>query len=90
MQAEQPLWVPSPEIRAHSPMAEFIADREFETGARTNWDVIPEIQITLNKRQHVRLNVGVRTPINNTSGRDTQLLFYVLWDFFDGGLREGW
>jgi len=25
MQAEQPLWVPSPEIRAHSPMAEFIA-----------------------------------------------------------------
>jgi mono/diheme cytochrome c family protein len=76
--------------RSWTPMAEFIADREFETGARTNWDVIPEIQITLNKRQHVRLNVGVRTPINNTSGRDTQLLFYVLWDFFDGGLREGW
>ncbi|OCP04883.1 MULTISPECIES: acetoacetate--CoA ligase [unclassified Ensifer] len=25
MQAEQPLWVPGPEIRAHSPMAEFMA-----------------------------------------------------------------
>lgn len=25
MQSEQPLWVPSPEIREHSPMAEFIA-----------------------------------------------------------------
>ena len=48
------------------------------------------MQVALNKRQHVRLNVGVRTPMNNTTGRDTQLMFYVLWDFFDGGLREGW
>ena len=71
-------------------MAEFIADRDFETGTRTNWDIVPQMQVALNKRQHVRLNVGVRTPMNNTAGRDTQLMFYVLWDFFDGGLREGW
>jgi hypothetical protein len=44
----------------------------------------------LNKRQHIRLNVGVRTPLNNRPDRPTQLGFYVLWDFFDGGLREGW
>ncbi len=25
MQSEQPLWVPGPEIREHSPMAQFIA-----------------------------------------------------------------
>jgi len=76
--------------RAWTPMVEFIADRELESGAITNWDIVPEVQITLNKRQHVRLNVGVRTPMNNTAGRSTQLAFYVLWDFFDGGLREGW
>ena len=76
--------------RAWSPIVEFIADRDLGSGARTNWDIVPEMQITLNKRQHVRLNVGVRTPMNNTAGRSTQLAFYVLWDFFDGGLREGW
>src|SRR5262245_15566532 len=76
--------------RIWTPMVEFIADHEFETGARTNWDIVPQMQVALNKRQHVRLNVGIRTPMNNTFGRDTQLMFYVLWDFFDGGLREGW
>ena len=76
--------------RSWTPMAEFLADRDLEPGAKTNWDVVPEMQVTLNKRQHVRLNIGVRTPINNTAGRNTQLVFYVLWDFFDGGLREGW
>ena len=72
------------------PMVEFIADRDLESGAVTNWDIVPEVQISLNKRQHVRLNIGVRTPMNNTASRPTQLAFYVLWDFFDGGLREGW
>jgi mono/diheme cytochrome c family protein len=76
--------------RAWTPMAEIIADRDIESGARMNWDVVPEVQVTLNKRQHIRVNFGVRTPINNTSGRDTQLLFYALWDWFDGGLRDGW
>lgn len=76
--------------RGWTPMVEFLADRELVTGAPTNWDIVPEVQITLNKRQHVRLNVGVRTPLNNTTGRSTQLAFYVLWDFFDGSFREGW
>ena len=76
--------------RAWTPMVEFLADRDLETGARTNWDIVPEVQVTLNKRQHVRLGAGVRTPLNNTIGRSTQISFYVLWDFFDGGLREGW
>jgi hypothetical protein len=76
--------------RSWTPMTEFLMDREFETGAKTNWDIVPQIQITLNKRQHVRINIGFRTPINNTAGRASELLFYALWDFFDGGLREGW
>ena len=71
-------------------MVEILADRDLETGAATNWDVVPEMQITLNKRQHIRVNVGIRKPINNTAGRSTQVLAYALWDWFDGGLREGW
>jgi hypothetical protein len=76
--------------RSWTPIVEILADREFATGARTNWDIVPEVQVTLNKRQHVRLNVGVRRPLNNTDGRSTQVVFYTLWDFFDGGLRDGW
>ena len=76
--------------RLWTPMVEILADREFETGARTNWDVVPQLQIALNRRQHVRVNVGIRQPLNNTQGRSTQVSFYALWDFFDGGLRDGW
>ena len=76
--------------RLWTPMVEAIADRELESGQRTNWDVVPQFQVTLNTRQHVRVNVGIRQPINNREDRQTQLVFYALWDFFDGGLREGW
>ena len=76
--------------RLWSPMVEWLADRDFETGARTNWDVQPQFQVTLSKRQHVRANVGVRVPFTNTAGRPVQVVFYLLWDWFDGGLLEGW
>ena len=76
--------------RIWTPMLEILGDHEFENGSRTNWDLVPEMQVSLSKRQHVLFNFGVRTPVNNRPGRATQLVFYVLWDFFDGGLREGW
>lgn len=76
--------------RLWTPMVEILADRELEFGSRTTWDVVPQVQVALNKRQHVRLNVGVRRPVNQTRGRPTQVVFYALWDFFDGGLRDGW
>jgi mono/diheme cytochrome c family protein len=76
--------------RIWTPMLEFLADRDLVSAAHTNWDLLPEMQFSLNKRHHVRANVGVRTPVSNTAGRTTQLMFYVLWDWFDGGLREGW
>ena len=76
--------------RSWTPMLEVLADREFEVDARTNWDIVPELQVTLNKRQHVRVNVGIRQPVNNRAGRSTQVVLYTLWDFFDGGLRDGW
>ncbi|HTM50020.1 MAG TPA: cytochrome c [Bryobacteraceae bacterium] len=76
--------------RLWSPMVEALADRELQAGAKTNWDLLPQIQVTLSKRQHVRADFGVRFPLNNTRGRATQALFYLLWDWFDGGLRDGW
>lgn len=76
--------------RRWSPMVELIADRELVSGASTNWDVVPELQIPLNKRMHVLGNIGLRIPVNNTVDRPRQLLFYGLWDWADGGLLQGW
>lgn len=76
--------------RTWAPMLEFVADRDFETGARTNWDVIPQLHVTLSRRQHIMANFGVRVPATNTAGRPVQVMFYLLWDTFDGGLTEGW
>jgi len=76
--------------RLWSPMVEFLADRDLEDHAKTNWDVLPQMQVTISKRQHVRCDFGVRVPVNNTAGRPVQLMFYVLWDWQDGKLNEGW
>jgi mono/diheme cytochrome c family protein len=76
--------------RMWSPMVEFVADRDLEDGARTNWDIVPEMQVTISRRQHVRANIGVRSPMTNTMGRGKQVMFYVLWDWADGKLWEGW
>jgi hypothetical protein len=76
--------------RMWSPMTELLWDHDFETGAKTNFDVLPEFQVTLSKRQHVRADVGVRVPVTNTAGRPVQFVFYVLWDWFDGGIQDGW
>jgi hypothetical protein len=76
--------------RLYSPMVEFLATRDFKTGARTDWDVLPELQITISRRQHIRTGFGVREPFTNTAGRTPQVLFYLLWDRADGKLWEGW
>jgi hypothetical protein len=76
--------------RLWSPMLEIIGDRDFEDLASTNVDVVPQFQVTLNRRQHVRANVGLQIPLSNREERSTQVVFYLLWDWFDGGLFEGW
>jgi mono/diheme cytochrome c family protein len=76
--------------RLFSPQLEFLADRNFEPGAVTDWDILPEMQVTVSRRQHVRAAVGVRTPFTDTAGRAPQVEFYVLWDWADGKLWEGW
>lgn len=76
--------------RLWSPMVEFLANRDLATGATTDWDVLPQVQVTLSKRQHIRADVGVRIPVTNTRDRQTQVLFYILWDWADGKLTQGW
>ena len=76
--------------RVFTPMVEFLAVRRFTPGASTNWDVLPELQMTVSRRQHVRMGFGVREPFTNTSGRAPQVMFYVLWDRADGKLWDGW
>ena len=76
--------------RLWSPMFEFLANRDLVTGARTDWDVLPEMQVTISRRQHIRGDIGVRTPVTNTARRAKQVVFYLLWDFGDGKLTKGW
>jgi mono/diheme cytochrome c family protein len=76
--------------RAWSPMVELLAARELVSGEGTRWDLVPQMQVTLSRRQHVMMNAGVRLPLNRREGRDTRLMVYLLWDWFDGGLFEGW
>jgi mono/diheme cytochrome c family protein len=76
--------------RMWSPMVELLADRELATGERINWDVVPQCQVTLSTRQHLRVNAGLKIPLNDYGSRPMQFLVYFLWDWFDGGLRDGW
>src|ERR1700736_6532342 len=76
--------------RLWSPMVEFVAARDLSTGAKTNWDIVPEMQVTISRRQHIRANLGVRTPATNTAGRPVRVMMYLLWDWGDGRLNEGW
>ncbi len=76
--------------RAWTPMFEFLSSRDLMDGAKTDWDVMPEMQVTISRRQHIRFAGGLRIPVTNTADRSKQLMFYVLWDWQDGRLSEGW
>ena len=76
--------------RAWSPMVEVLGARELEAGAPVEWDVVPQMQVSLSTRQHVLLNAGVRVPVNRREGRRAALLVYLLWDWFDGSFFSGW
>ena len=76
--------------RAWTPMLELTGGREFAGDATIRYSAIPQMQVTLNKRQHIMFNLGFRAPLNERDVRKTQLVFYFLWDWFDGTLLEGW
>jgi len=74
--------------RAWTPMLEVLTASP--QGAATEWDVVPQVQISLSKLQHILLSVGVRVPLNEREERKPQMLTYFLWDWFDGGLFQFW
>jgi hypothetical protein len=77
--------------RSWSPMVEVLGARELEEGKAIAWDLVPQLQVSLSKRQHVLLAAGVQIPLNETAARKPQVLFYLLWDWFDGELfGSGW
>jgi mono/diheme cytochrome c family protein len=76
--------------RMWTPMVEFLATRNLTDNAKTDWDVLPEMQVTISRRQHVRADIGVRAPFTDTRGRTPQVVVYVLWDWADGKLWKGW
>jgi hypothetical protein len=76
--------------RAWTPMFEFLGHRDLLDAAKTNWDVLPQMQVTISHRQHIRGDLGVRVPVSNTAGRAVQLQLYFLWDWQDGKINEGW
>ena len=76
--------------RTWSPMIEVAAERPLDGSEPTQWDLAPGVQITLSARQHVRAALGYLRPLTQRHDREDQLLFYLLWDWADGGLREGW
>ena len=74
--------------RVWSPMAEVIVAKP--KGGDAEWDVVPQMQVSLSKLQHILLSVGVRVPLNERQERKPQFLTYFLWDWFDGGLFQFW
>ncbi len=74
--------------RAWSPQLEVLWARP-ERGA-SEWDVVPQVQVTLSKLQHVMVAAGVRLPLSQREERPAQALVYLLWDWFDGGFFEFW
>jgi hypothetical protein len=76
--------------RAWSPMVEVLGVKGLARGVDPEWDVVPQMQVSLSGLQHVLLNVGVRVPVNERASRGSTLLVYLLWDWFDGGLFSNW
>jgi mono/diheme cytochrome c family protein len=75
--------------RAWSPMVEVLGDREMAFDEPVLWDVLPQLQVTLSRRQHVRMTAGVRVPVN-LRPRSSTALVSLLWDWYEGSLFSGW
>jgi hypothetical protein len=74
--------------RLFSPMVEFTGTHTY--GAGTDLNLVPQMQVTVSKRQHIRADAGISAPITNTADRKPQVLFYILWDWAEGAFWKGW
>ncbi|HEY2026509.1 MAG TPA: cytochrome c [Gemmatimonadaceae bacterium] len=79
-----------PITRIWSPIIELTGSHDFVSGAPTDWNVVPQFQVSLSALQHVRANLGVNIPLTQRDTRSAQILAYILWDTADGPLLQGW
>ncbi len=75
--------------RSWSPMVEMLTVRDRAEG-ETLIDLVPQLQVSLSRRQHILASVGMSVPVTETAGRSPSLMLYLLWDWFDGGFLDGW
>jgi hypothetical protein len=75
--------------RLFTPMLELTGRHDYGSPT-TDINLIPEMQVTLSKRQHIRGAAGVSAPLTNSSDRKPQITFYVLWDWAEGVFWNGW
>jgi mono/diheme cytochrome c family protein len=76
--------------RAWSPMVEVLGGVELEETASPEWQVAPQLQVSLSRRQHVLLSVGALIPVSDFDADRIAGMIYLLWDWFDGPFLEGW
>ena len=77
--------------RTWTPIIEVLACARARERRQHAWDLVPQLQVSLNTRQHVL--GGCRSspvPVTDRGNRPTELVFYLLWDWFDGGVLQGW
>ena len=74
--------------RSWSPQVEILFARPF--GEKSTWDIVPQIQVSLSKLQHVMIAGGVRIPVNARDERRPAIVTYLLWDWFDGPFTSFW
>jgi mono/diheme cytochrome c family protein len=74
--------------RSWSPQIEVLLAHPF--GEDSEWDVVPQLQVSLSKIQHVMVAGGVRIPVNGRDERGTAIVTYLLWDWFDGPFTSFW
>jgi hypothetical protein len=77
--------------RSWSPQLELLTTQAFAPGEKLQWDIVPQIQISLSSRQHILASFGERIPLNDRGGdRQPQFMFYLIWDWYDAALLQGW
>ncbi|HEY3043974.1 MAG TPA: cytochrome c [Vicinamibacterales bacterium] len=76
--------------RVWVPMVEVLGAKELDTAAVAEWDLVPQMQVTLSVFQHIKASVGVRIPMNERETRRKSAMAYLLWDWGDGGFFELW
>lgn len=74
--------------RAWTPIVEVLYAKPW--GEPSEYEVVPQIQVSLSKLQHVLVSAGVSVPVNKRDTRYERYLVGIVWDWFDGPFFSFW